>query len=278
MPNLSGKLSSLIGLIHKALGDSSLAVNFAVKLRNQCGAVIGHRFNDGIDLLNNGEFKIMKLISPYCYTYVDVGANRGDWTALFLDVAKNIQRGFLIEPSKTSIEYLRTRFKSFTCLEFIDIAAADFDGEQVFFEEINMGETSSLVKNFCQAGAKERIVKVKKIDTLAAERGLQTIDFLKIDAEGYDLKVLRGAHQLISQNKIGMIQFEYNSPWALAGSTLADAYTLLEASGYNVFLLKSSGLYQLDYNKFGEYFNYSNYIAVLKEKMELISPFLKGSI
>ena len=57
------------------------------------------------------------------------------------------------------------------------------------------------------------------------------MDFLKIDAEGYDYLALCGATTLLREQRIGFIQFEYNSPWTLAGCTLAKALSFMEAFG-----------------------------------------------
>ncbi len=93
---------------------------------------------------------------------------------------------------------------------------------------------------------------------------------LKIDAEGYDLRVLQGAKQLLRDQSIGVIQFEYNRPWAEAGSTLSAALKLLESCGYKVLLLKSTGLYNLDHSFYGECFYYANFVAVAPAKMPLL--------
>jgi hypothetical protein len=72
---------------------------------------------------------------------------------------------------------------------------------------------------------------------------------------------LRGAEKYISSRNVGVIQFEYNSPWQLGGSTLRSAYELLEGSGYKVYLLKHKGLFEFGPGTFGEFYASSNFIA-----------------
>ena len=95
-----------------------------------------------------------------------------------------------------------------------------------------------------------------------ASRGIETIDFLKIDTEGHDLHVLRGAAGLLERKAIGVIQFEYVDAWAPAGATLGAALDLLAGFGYRAFLLKREGLYHFDYKTFGEFFTYANFVAM----------------
>lgn len=68
------------------------------------------------------------------------------------------------------------------------------------------------------------------------------------------------------------MKLEYNSPWAHAGSTLADALRLLSECGYEVFLLKADGLFRIRYELYGEYYAYSSYVAVSRECYARIAP------
>lgn len=104
---------------------------------------------------------------------------------------------------------------------------------------------------------------------------LEYIDFLKIDAEGYDLHVLRGASKLLAQQKIGVIQFEYNIPWKTVNSTLKEAFELLKSFGYQVFLLKNAGLFDIKFNGENEYFDYSNYVAISPKKIDDLRQLIK---
>lgn len=131
---------------------------------------------------------------------------------------------------------------------------------------------------FSSSKAIKRVVVTTTLDIEAKRHQLTHIDFLKIDTEGYDFHVLRGSTGLLSGQKIGVIQFEYNAPWAVAGSTLRSAFDLLESFGYQVFLLKFSGLYKLNYDVYGEYLEYSNFVAVSPNRLTDLQPYLKGEI
>ena len=87
-----------------------------------------------------------------------------------------------------------------------------------------------------------------------------------------------GAQNTLRTGDIGIVQFEYNSPWAQTSSTLFEAICMLENHGYEVFLLKRDGLYKLRYELYGEYFGYSNYVAVSKKYQEKVSALKRGSI
>ena len=100
------------------------------------------------------------------------------------------------------------------------------------------------------------------LDNLISQKKWDYIDFLKIDAEGHDLQIIKGVELHLAQHKIGVIQFEYGIEWIKTSSTLYYAYKFLEKYGYKVFILQNTGLSELDYKLFGEFFSYSNFVAV----------------
>jgi hypothetical protein len=100
------------------------------------------------------------------------------------------------------------------------------------------------------------------VDSLLASRDLDGIDFVKIDAEGYDGRVLAGASRALSDQKLGIIQFGYSRPWALAGSTLGHELIRLSGAGYRTFVLGRGSLAEVNYDRCGEFFTYANFVAV----------------
>ncbi|MBD2385326.1 FkbM family methyltransferase [Cylindrospermum sp. FACHB-282] len=268
----------LLGKLQKTLSRYPLAVRLALLLRNQCNCIIQYYLCSSNNHSKNGEAWLANLIAPQSSTFIDVGANIGDWSVIFLDSMPKNSKAILFEPSDNAMHQLRLRFEQVECIDLVKAAVSDSPGKMYFFEEPDAGETSSLVGNFSQKNALKKLVNVTTIDAEVQKRQWEYVDFLKIDTEGYDLHVLRGASTLLSQHKIGVLQFEYNAPWATAGSLLSEAYKMLESFGYKVFLLKESGLFELNYNRYGEYFSYSNFVAVEPERIKDIQTFIKGSI
>jgi len=255
---------SMLGQLQRYLGNSSLLCGLTVKLRNQCDAVIHAHLNDGIDMNRNGEMWLINTIAPDAKTFIDVGANTGAWTKAFLEKMQRPLKGILIEPSPHAFRMLTKMFESEIsshALIALQQAAADSCGSLPFYTEENAGETSSLVSKHSHPSAREISVMTTTIDEVINSQGLAFVDMLKIDAEGYDLNVLLGAENSLRTKSIGVIQFEYNRPWAYTGSTLAYAIDYLNKFEYNLFLLKNKGLYSFTYENFGDYFGYSNFVA-----------------
>lgn len=261
--------------MQRTLGKSSLAVKLAVKLRNQCASIIRYQLGGDWHLGESGESWLIKIFGPSCSTFFDVGANVGEWAQALLDSSPAPKRGLLLDPSTSAVSKLSQRFRNDSRISIVHAAASDLVGEAFFYEEEGAGMTSSLVEGFSTHTARKTRVRLTTLDVEAAKHGFSSIDFLKIDAEGYDLHVIRGAQELLRAQKIGVLQFEYNTPWADAGSTLSAARALLAGHGYELFLLKSAGIYRIDFGYFGEFFNYANFIAVSKQKMPMIEALIK---
>jgi FkbM family methyltransferase len=267
-------LKDALGSMHRCLGKHAAVVHVAVKIRNQCNGIIRYHLGEDNDVQKNGEAWLADVVGRSASTFIDVGANVGEWAALFMNAMPN-GTGVLIDASSQAVRAIAERFRNEPRINVIHAAVSDTPGEAEFFEESNSGKTSSLLRSFTNSTAHKKIVRVTTVDAEAKAHNVTQIDMLKIDAEGYDLHVLRGASGLLSQQAIGVVQFEYNSCWADIGSTLGAAINLLRSHQYDVYLLKSTGLVPVNYRYFGEFFEYSNFVGVAPHKKNLF-PSLPG--
>lgn len=106
-------------------------------------------------------------------------------------------------------------------------------------------------------------------DDYVVSRNVQTIDYLKIDVEGAEGKVLRGFTKALTAKRIGIIQFEYSYHALLDRWLLVDWYTLLRPLGYHLGKLTPTGIQFHEYTYRYETFNGPDYVAVHETKMNL---------
>jgi FkbM family methyltransferase len=252
----------------KMLAGSRTGLHFVTKLRNQCELTIGRAHGWGIskDPELNGEARWLRAVMDRLRYVVDVGANRGEWTGLVLQ-QKKVDGALLFEPSLSALELLRARFLDHPEVEIVEAAAGNAPGSASFFEEEGAGETSSLVPEFSRMG-KARQVRLTTVDAEVERRGWPSVDFLKIDAEGFDFRVIEGSRRLFESGKVSYGQFEYNSPWRLSGATLTFTVQWLRDLGYQCFLLKADGLHAPNIEFYREYYLYSNYAIIRNDLVE----------
>lgn len=256
--------------VYRLLARSRAASRAALLLRNQADGVLRAYLDEGFT--PEGVFRVLDHLAPSMHRFVDVGANAGTWTEALL-VRTPSARGLLIEPAPSAVLHLRDRLGDRA--DILHAAASDTEHAEVLFFDAGPGqETSSLLTTHAGTTAHSLHVRQITLDAETARRGWKRLDLVKIDAEGYDLHVIRGMRDLLGRQAVGAVQFEYNAPWAEAGSTLAAARALLTSCGYALYLIRRDGLYTLDARRYGEYFSYSNYLAVAPETD--VSPLLRG--
>jgi FkbM family methyltransferase len=233
-----------------------------VKLRNQANAVVGYRVSLGADSTTNGESWVAELIAPFATRFVDVGANQGVWTELFGSRMPR-PRGLAFEPGPDTFKLLTSRMSKlgFEDVECHMLAAGHQSGRLNFYTDGAGDETASLVPPKHAAKASTIIVDVVRLDDFFDGQQSETIDMLKIDAEGYDYYILLGAARLLRSGSVRVVQFEYNAHWIQAGATLARAVEFLIKIGYVTYILKGRSLYSFRHDDLGEYFRYTNLIA-----------------
>ena len=128
------------------------------------------------------------------------------------------------------------------------------------------GGTNSLHDTELASGQGQHIEKVPTVtlDEYCRASNIRDILFLKIDAEGHDLRVLRGAVNLLKNQHIKYVQFEYNATWIASRSFLRDAFELLQGQGYQIGKVHLDFVEQFaqwDYRL--EWFEHTNYVAWL---------------
>ena len=90
------------------------------------------------------------------------------------------------------------------------------------------------------------IVRAYTLDEFCKTEGIERIHLLKVDVEGFELAVFRGADRLLAEHRVDYICFEIFQP-ALkdAGLKSRDVFAALEAHGYEVFCFNpTAGAFQ----------------------------------
>ena len=218
------------------------------------------------DLLSGEHQIISRFINPERPQVIfDVGANVGDWAADVL--RKNpAHQVHLFEPQQRLAEQLRKRFPN---ARVNACATSDARGELELFDYSEHGgsEHATLLPNVIEsihAGkSRKASVPICRLDEYCLDAGVEKIDFLKVDVEGFELKTLKGCGKLVSQARIEAIQFEFNEMNIVSRVYLTDFFDLL-APQYKLFRLLRSGLLPLERKQhwINEQFTFQNILAV----------------
>lgn len=115
-------------------------------------------------------------------------------------------------------------------------------------------------------------VEVKTGDSFLNEQRIDTIDYLKVDAEGSDFQVLQGFSDSLTRGAIRALQFEHTG----GPATLCDCHKFLTGRGYRVGKLYSQYVEFFDYEPYREDFPGPNYVAIHQSEPALIAAAAAG--
>ncbi len=232
----------------------------------------GMNFGGGAMPAFSGEAFVIKYVlkkQPDIQIVFDVGANKGEYSELWLN-ERNGNKSFKIlifEPAKALAKDLMNKFKNFPVLVF-NVAFGEKTGESVLFSDSpGSGLASLLNRDLGHLRASlhfTETVMVTTLDSFCEKNQIEKIDFLKLDVEGYEFSVLKGAAAMLKNKKIRFIQFEFGGTDIDARVFFKDFFRLLSPD-YSLFLILKDGLSPISqYSETQEIFITSNYLAELK--------------
>jgi FkbM family methyltransferase len=179
----------------------------------------------------------------------DIGASFGLYSIAAGQVVGPDGAVIAFEPAQETSALLREHLRLNGVgerVEVVEQVVSDVVGDQVFWEQrTSLG--ASLAEAAAQAGRpfvdgelQRRSVPGTTIDAFCAERGLSP-DVVKIDVEGAEARVLRGARHLLGARRAAIL-LEIH-PWALEqlGDSADVTLALLGDAGWSAELLATDG-------------------------------------
>lgn len=225
------------------------------------------------DMCVSGEKYVMGTVLKewFCKTNLtvfDVGANSGNYS---LELRKALPDAIIyaFEPNPITFELLRSNLphpndKCF-CLGFGNITETRMI--YTFSNDLACEQASlykAVITDFHKRQTSEIKIELTMVDRFCQEHDIETIHFLKIDAEGNELNVLKGAKQMLDDHRIGIIQFEFNEMNVISRVFLKDFFDILP--NYEIYRLDTDRLIPLPiYHSTHEIFRFQNLLAISKK-------------
>lgn len=138
---------------------------------------------------------------------LDIGANHGNWTRTALKYFPEALY-VLIEPQDQLKVCVQDLIEAGCKIRWVNAGVADQPGILPFFIS-DRDDSSSFLSRDAQSQARvasETMVPVETLDTLLSKYHLPVPDMVKIDAEGFDLKVMQGASSLIGKTDVFLLE------------------------------------------------------------------------
>lgn len=171
-------------------------------------------------------------------SFLDIGANVGYYTALALSIAKCRSRVIAMEPDPESFHYLQKTVLANGGANDICVnkAAADKAGTMTLYVSADNRGDNRLYDNDFRTGT--ITVDAVTVDDLLDSLRIETIDFIKVDVQGYEGHALRGMRRTLRSSTSLILLMEF-WPYGLtcAGSNPNDVLESLASTGLLLFEL-----------------------------------------
>ena len=177
------------------------------------------------------------LLSDYL---IDIGANRGNFTDHFFRSTKS-NRALLVEPIPNLANSLRTKYSNNKEVIIIEKALSDEKRKSIFYVANNDGQSSSLSdigERHLMASPDTTIVnsfelESQTLDNITLNNNYKKI-FLKIDVQGHELAVLKGATETLK--KVIAIHIEISNQHLYDNDTLGfNVWSFLNDHGFILY-------------------------------------------
>lgn len=188
------------------------------------------------DMHTNGELLLLRSFVSVAdrrqhHIFVDAGANVGDWALALLDICAEYHlHSFSLhcfEPHPVTFDTLSRRVKAHALggrVRLFQQALSDDDANAALFIVGDNAGTNSL--HPIRAAMQSLTIQTVSLESHAERHDIQSILYMKVDTEGHDMRVLKGASRLLREGRIVALQFEYNFRWILSRCFLKDVFDL----------------------------------------------------
>ena len=241
----------------------ALFVRFVRKFLRSLGYDIINRSKYGYDpFLDIQKLSLAWRVPINCF--FDVGANEGQ-TSSEASRYFPATRIYAFEPHAPTFGRLVQRMARCSGFSGYNLALGSANGDVTLYE-YDQSVLNSLIPNAQYAvrfgqDARKTSAKCVTLDEFCATNGIMGIDVLKIDTEGFELEVIKGAANLLETGAIRFVYLEFNDVQPgenAAGGALGPVAQLLREYGvrfvasYNDYIVSE-----------GQFFNVSNALFAL---------------
>jgi FkbM family methyltransferase len=174
--------------------------------------------------------------------FIDAGANCGIYTLLASKLVGDSGRVLSFEPGVESIKNIERNLEinAVSNVKLFKVALSEQEGTAKLYHIENAPTSYSLGSEKSEETSFEE-VPITTIDNVLAHEGIERVDFIKIDVEGAEELVFRGATSLFSRMKPKVI-FEISSQTSARLNLSYDgAFNFLKELGYQFFKVQNTG-------------------------------------
>jgi len=221
----------------------------------------------------SGEEYFIRYLTNYGYTHefvvFDVGANVGHYSNQIKSCHPNAKI-YAFEPSSRTFKVLQAQASQFGYQAF-NLGLSDTSEIATLYDHSTGSDSqhASLYREAIEEIHHDKVggetITLTTIDEFIHQHQIKRQIFLKIDTEGNEFKVLKGATQAIQNRQIPLIQFEFNEMNVMSKVFLRDFNLLLPQ--FDFYRMLPDGLVPLTTQStfLREIFAFQNIVAIFRK-------------
>jgi FkbM family methyltransferase len=208
--------------------------------------------------------------------FVDIGANVGLYSGLAMHLTSPSGRIVALEPHAESREFLHRTLTNnqkkvgvqASKFVIVEDAASDVDGQvQLFINDKNKGD-----HRLYDAGLHDRIVPIyaRTLDNILYGLEIDEINYLKIDVQGYEVKVIRGAREIFRKSSHLIILTEFwpkgirnakDEPLELLCTLAEQGFALFDLRGHKLVPISTESDFAIMVERYHDHL-YTNLVCI----------------
>jgi len=172
----------------------------------------------------------LKKKNFYPATVVDIGAYEGYWTRDLLEVFPSA-RVLMVEAQKNKAPFLEKIKQEHPGTDYAISLLSSADGDDKYFCE---NETASHIRAMPVEDLPGYIIQTRTLDSLLQEKHFALPDLLKLDVQGHEMEVLKGASAALSHTNICLLEvtlLDLGEEYPL----LLDMLNFMDAKGFQAY-------------------------------------------
>lgn len=181
-----------------------------------------------------------KLIKPGD-TVLDVGANIGFHSLYFAELTGPTGKVFSFEPIQVNYDAFKHNLSLNNFIQIIPQQIALGNENNTLAIHLDLEQSNPGAFNLLTEGTKNHTIKCEKGDDFSNNLGIDKVNFIKIDVEGYEYEVLKGLKSTIHRSR-PIINFEYDKNYqSISNNDPLSIFLFLKEMNYTFYKIDGYG-------------------------------------
>lgn len=178
---------------------------------------------------------IYKFLKPGM-TFIDVGANKGDFSLIAAKIVGDKGRVLSFEPEPNNFNWLKKskELNKYKNINQFEMALANTNGNTQFYLSEKSG-WHTLIPSLPNRSVRTININKRTLDSIIEKSDQKIVNMMKIDVEGAELEVIQGARQTLVRNPNIILLIDIHPQ---LGVKPVEVCNILSELGFSIYSMK----------------------------------------